>query len=73
MSSRWPTASARWYAFDEIPLISLAIARPVVIAARLAPLSWPRAMAELPATAIGSLGVFWCLERSLGCLVGGAA
>jgi hypothetical protein len=25
-----------------------------------------RALAELPATAIGGLGVFWCLERALG-------
>lgn len=27
--------------------------------------SWPRPLAELPATAVGTLGVFWCLQRTL--------
>ncbi len=29
---------------------------------------WPRLVSELPATVIGTLGVFWCLQRGIGWL-----
>jgi hypothetical protein len=51
----------------QLALIALAL--PLFAGIRRIPLSWPRLAQELPATMIGALGVFWCLQRSLGALL----
>ncbi len=42
---------------------------PFLLAGRRLPVAWPRSIAELPATAIGGLGVFWCIDRAVGWLL----
>ena len=48
----------------QLALIALAL--PFFAGIRRLPVVWPRLARELPATAIGALGVFWCLQRGFG-------
>ncbi len=52
----------------QLALVLLGV--PVLLALEGVASGWPRRLAEIPATVIGSLGVFWGLQRSIDWILG---
>ena len=52
----------------QLALVVLGL--PVLVVLERVASGWPRGVAEIPATLIGSLGVFWGLQRSIDWLLG---